>query len=370
MGQDTRSAKAQRVTAMSKPIAITVIAFAALAVGAPLAAADSDKPWHVEHKLRGQTKNGETKHSSDISGIACMSAGFPRTCLVIDDEVQFAQVAIVKDQELLAGDTIDLVDPSAGDLSLDGEGVAFADGAFYIIGSHGHPRDPRHRLDPVADREKIEARITASSKLIRLTIDPATVTSEGKLIAPPKARAEADLRPMIRSEPALAPIKPFLGQRLEEESNGLTIEGIAAVGRRLYVGLRAPVLDGDRAAVISFNQAAPFEGGPAEVQLDRLALGANRGVRDLAVHGSGLLVLAGPAFEPKQGETGKYSIFAWDRADMLVLLRDLPPFEDNGEELKPEALLPLRTHADGTLDVLVLFDHAKEGAPRQFRLPM
>ena len=54
---------------------------------------------------------------------------------------------------------------------------------------------------------------------------------------------------------------------------------------------------------------------------------------------------------------------------MLVLLKDLPPFEEDGEALKPEALLPLRTHPDGSLDVLVLFDHAKEGGPRLFRLP-
>jgi hypothetical protein len=80
-------------------------------------------------------------------------------------------------------------------------------------------------------------------------------------------------------------------------------------------------------------------------------------------------VLAGPAFEPREGETGKYSIFAWDGDSMLVLLKDLPPFEEDGEALKPEALLPLRTHPDGSLDVLVLFDHAKEGGPRLFRLP-
>ena len=49
---------------------------------------------------------------------------------------------------------------------------------------------------------------------------------------------------------------------------------------------------------------------------------------------------------------------------MLVLLRDLPAYEADGEILKPEALLPLKANADGTLDVLVLFDAAKEGGPR------
>ena len=352
---------------------IAILAGVALGWGQPVLA-DSHEPWPVAGKLRGETKNGDVKKSKNISGIACLSAGFPMKCLVIDDEVSFAQLVIVNDGELLAGDTVALVDPAAG--SLDGEGVAFAKGVppepdyFYIIGSHGHPRDPDHKLDPVRDRETIASRIAASSKLIRLTIAADTVTDQGELTAPPKGRAEIDLRAMIQSETALSAIKPFLGQRLEEQPNGLTIEGIAAVQGRLYVGLRGPLLeDGNRAAVISFDQNAPFNGKPANVRLNRLALGAKRGVRDLAAHGSGILVLAGPAFEPREGETGKYSIFAWDGDSMLVLLKDLPPFEEDGEALKPEALLPLRTHPDGSLDVLVLFDHAKEGGPRLFRLP-
>ena len=70
----------------------------------------------------------------------------PRKCLVIDDEVQFAQVVIVNDGELLAGDTIPLVASPNDGQSLDGEGIAFAKGAFYIVGSHGHPRDRKGQL--------------------------------------------------------------------------------------------------------------------------------------------------------------------------------------------------------------------------------
>ena len=69
---------------------------------------------------------------------------------------------------------------------------------------------------------------------------------------------------MIYQEPKLAPLRPFLGKRLEERTRGLTIEGIASVQDRLYVGLRAPTLaadrsdrvpsaDDERAAVISFD---------------------------------------------------------------------------------------------------------------------
>ena len=47
------------------------------------------------------------------------------------------------------------------------EGVAYADGLFYFIGSHGHPRDRKHKLDPVKDCAEIEAKILACSKIIR-----------------------------------------------------------------------------------------------------------------------------------------------------------------------------------------------------------
>jgi hypothetical protein len=333
------------------------------------AAAQADAPWRVEGKLIGKTKNGDQKKSEDISGIACLPVGLPRKCLVIDDEVQFAQIVIVNDGELLAGDTIPLVTSPNDGQSLDGEGVAFAKGAFYFVGSHGHPRDRKGELDPVRDRAKIEASMAASSKLIRLKIDSASITNQGKVTAPPSSRSEVDLRPLIRSQAVLAPLKPFLGQRLEEQPNGLTIEGLAAVKDRLYVGLRAPVLDGDHAVVVSFAQDAPFDGQPLDLRLDRLRLGPKRGVRDLAAWGSGLLVLAGPAYEPKTAKNGDYSIYAWDRDQMLVLLRDLPAYEADGEVLKPEALLPLKANADGTLDVLVLFDAAKEGGPRLIKVP-
>ena len=87
----------------------------------------------------------------------------------------------------------------------------------------------------------------------------------------------------------------------------------------------------------------------------------------------GLLILAGPAYEPNMtsvaGKPGEYSIYAWDRRDGLKLLRDLPPFAEGDKPVKPEALLPLRTNADGSVDVLVLSDGATEGGTRLVTLP-
>ena len=42
---------------------------------------------------------------------------------------------------MIAGDTIPLIDHSFDGkaLKLDGEGIAYADGFFYVMGSHGYP---------------------------------------------------------------------------------------------------------------------------------------------------------------------------------------------------------------------------------------
>jgi Protein of unknown function (DUF3616) len=355
---------------------IALLALAGAALGGGPAAAQSDKAWKVDGRLLG----ADQKKSKDVSGIACMTATPPAKCLVIDDEVTFAQLVIVTDGLLIAGDTIPLADRGEGKLSLDGEGVAFAPGpagtgVFYVVGSHGHPRDRHRKLDPERDANEIAMRTAASSKLIRLPVDSAQISDMGRLVRPTSGRTEIDLRFLIQADPALAPLRPFLGKRLEEESRGFNIEGIAAVQGRLYVGARGPVFPGerpgepDRAAIFSFEQDAPFLGQPPQAELRLLPLGPKRGVRDLAALGGDLLILAGPAYEPNTapaaGKPGEYAIYRWDRvAAVPTLLKDLPQFSEDGEPLKPEAILPLGSRADGTLDVLVLFDGATEGGPR------
>src|ERR1700751_1853414 len=98
-----------------------------------MAKASRYKTWPVRGSVQG--KNG--KKSKAVSRIDCTTArGFPRACLVIDDNMQEAQFVTVKDGEIVAGDMIPLIDNSfeGKDLELDGEGVAYADGVFYVIG--------------------------------------------------------------------------------------------------------------------------------------------------------------------------------------------------------------------------------------------
>src|SRR6476620_10746289 len=108
-------------------------------------AAIADDTWPVHGKLQGNND----KKSEDVSGIACtVPQGFPRACLVIDDNAQAAQFVTVEDGEIQAGDMMPLIDNrfKVKALELDGEGVVYSDGFFYVIGSHGHPRDSEHKL--------------------------------------------------------------------------------------------------------------------------------------------------------------------------------------------------------------------------------
>ncbi|MGY4431167.1 hypothetical protein ACVWWO_003644 [Bradyrhizobium sp. F1.13.1] len=122
--------------------------------------------WWVKHRLLG--KDG--KQSKDVSGIGCSATqGFPRECRVIDDNLQEAQFVMVKDGKIVAGDAARHIHDTSKKkpLELDGEGVAYADGYFYVIGSHGHPRDKDRKLDPRVDAAKIKERIAASNQIVR-----------------------------------------------------------------------------------------------------------------------------------------------------------------------------------------------------------
>ena len=322
---------------------------AAIACALPLVlltgpAAGKDKEsWPVKGDLVG--KNDET--AEDVSGIACTTGnGFPRSCLVIDDNVQHAQFVELRDGKLVAGDTIKLIDDrfKKKRLELDGEGVAFSNGFYYVIGSHGHPRDSEGKLDPVDDAELIKARIAATSQIVRFRAKDGTDA---------KIERTSNLKKMIAAESGLG---GFVDQRLEK--NGVTIEGIAIKDdKTLLAGFRGPVLDGNsRAAVLSAPLDALFDGAAAQPRLFRLPLGKGRGVRDLASFEGGILILAGPA----ASGPGVYAIYAWDgESENVKLLSELTQF---APKRKPEGLLPLdRSGTD--LRVLILFDSDKKGKP-------
>lgn len=355
-------------------IAAAIVLLAGV-VGLGTIRADDAEVWPVKGKLQGK---GDKK-AKDVSGIACMTdTGFPRKCLVIDDELQGAQIVMLDDGKLRAGDFIPLIDDVAsnGDpLEFDGEGVAYADGYFYVIGSHGHPRDKKRKLRPDRDAELIRDSIKAVSRVIRIQLKPSQIDEAGHLSVTPDIRKSSQIRTLLKDQRLL---QPFIDRRLDE--NGLTVEGIAIRDKRVFVGLRGPVLtekdvnpaivsaDRDKqvAGVFSVALASLFDDGAADPELVWLRLGKGRGIRDIVPDAGGFLILAGPSDDTD----GDYAIYRWDDGKR-GRPSDLPEFtDDDGEQIKPEALLPLDRRRR-TQRILVLSDGGKEGAPRthEMKLP-
>jgi len=323
--------------------AITCASLMLLAGPAPGKDKDS---WKVKPDVIG--KDGGP--SEDVSGIACTTpTGFPRSCLIIDDNLRAAQFVELKDGRLVPGDPIKLISNKFNKkkLELDGEGVAFSNGFFYVIGSHGRPRKNKGGPD------KLEASIKASSQIVRFR------TKDG-----PGAKIEAtsNLKAIMADVPDL---KKFIDKPLDE--NGVTIEGIAIKDdKTLYAGFRGPVLKGDdgksRAVVLSAALDGLFGGGAAQRKLFRLPLGEGRGVRDLASFEGGILILAGPVAD----EPGIYAIYSWDgESDNVKPLAELTQFKP---KRKPEGLLPLDKSGE-KLRILILFDKGENGKPTPVEIP-
>ena len=299
------------------------------------------------------------KAANDISGIACRPpAGGEWRCLVINDESKTAQFATLTQGAIKPGRSLPLIGetmpaalgrqpaigcPKPGGFGeFDGEGVAYADRVFYVVGSHG------------CSRHSGEYR---PSSFLLARIAP----GNGETGMPELSWRVADLLA------AADEVGPYLGKALDERTNGLNIEGLAVVGDKLWLGLRAPSLDG-RAFLVGGSVAELFKPGsePAtgKPQLLACAAGAQRGVRDLAPLADGrLLVLVGPA----QEQEVPYAILLLDPADPTAVreLGELRPRKD----AKAEALTVLAQER-GELRVLVGYDSVKNGGFEEYRLKL
>jgi hypothetical protein len=346
-------------------LSLLATAFAFAAVG-PVQADRST--WPVQNRLQGKIKDGEPEKANDVSGIACAPGAPPRLCLVVDDESQGAQVVILQQDLLVAGDFIPLIDDvyDRKPLELDAEGVAYADGFFYVIGSHGRAR---HEDD--ADKEaKNDAKAAATRKVFRIAFPADAVDlASGTLREDPVITASAALATILEQDPVVAPSfdRPL-------EKGGLTIEGVAVRGDSLYAGLRGPVLDDGSAVIARVPLAAVFDGAPGAATLFRLALDKDtqrdpRGIRDLTLFGDGFLLIAGPEQDPPKKHPiarGDYALYSWTEDAAPVKRLDLQPY---GKTDKPEALLVLDADAEKAR-ALLMFDGAKEGQPIPVDIPL
>ena len=328
--------------------------------------APEPEPFELTGNLRapGRDADGAGNVAEDVSGIACIrTAPDRRRCLLVNDEGGKAQFLTIEGRRIEPKRRVALIGkaPSPDTLGrapaergcghpepvfkeFDGEGVAYAEPYFYVVGSHGCAR----RADAVN---------LSAMMLARIRVD-----EQGKPADAPEVETTYRLGDALaRAET----VKDFYLKSLMT-ANGLNIEGLAVVGGLLYAGLRAPSLEGRAFLVVVPVEPlfaaghAPYAGTPEVIPL---AVGEGAGIRDLSVLEDGrLLVLTGPA----QDQPVPYRLFRFDpkKPADLALLGELAPLGGSEARGKAEAITVL-----GRDRVLVFFDSLPNGAPRAYRVP-
>ena len=329
------------------------------AMTAMTAMADSSVgTWRVEWgqawKVRGDLAKGR-----DLSGAASLGGD---KALVISDETRAAQEVSIDRaaRTLTAGKQVPLLPGSGPELDLEGVAALIEPRAYFLVGSQALSRKGGV-LEP--DR----------GGLFRLPVDETGAPDAG-------AVTKIDLRAVLAAD---AELKPFVDKSADE--NGLDIEGLAGREGVLFLGLRAPVRDGEatilsmevdalwRGKAASGSDQATSGGGQATVMHHRIALGEGRGIRDLVAlaDDAGFLVLAGPSGGGGGGKKSAlgeaYEFWHWPGpGSPAVRLGPLGPAATS-DQAKAEGLLILSqssTHIEG----IIFHDGPKNGAPHGFRL--
>ena len=296
-------------------------------------------------------------------------------CLIAFDEGAQARYAYVGDNTLVPdAEPVVLRDT---DEELDAEAAA-TDGRYvYVTGSHSAKRGDC-------------ASNPGSRHVLRFKLDPAT----GRALRRPAGSANgalvdyADtgkLWPIMQAQPGLAAHvgeRKCLGAEPPDKApalagqRGVNIEGLAVQAGRLYFGFRGPASNGV-AQVLAVDADALFsldEVHNVQPILTRLALGSNRGIRDMIAVKNGFLLLAGPDDSPASKSAG-WIVAWWDGKSapgQVVQPKVMAALELSGvklrpcdKELKPEAMTVLE-ETPAAYKLLVLSDGMCDGGPLVF----
>ena len=242
----------------------------------------------------------------------------------------------------------------ADDGEADLEGLAVDDGALWLVGSHALRRSqPKSCGKASAPREALGLK---SSQPNRVLLGRIEIAANGRELVNGSGRCLPITNGGTMLTAALAAddlLKPFLA--LPSKDNGLDIEGLAVRGKRLFLGLRGPVLRGWALIVHAKwkmdGDALTLEAGKDDrlYRLHALDLGG-LGIRDLAPdpNSDDLWILAGPTM----ALDGPMRVFRWPDgllakdehcvgADRLEWCLDLPvgrmADHPEGIALMPEA---------------------------------
>jgi len=272
----------------------------------------------LDFRAHGELEHADEPLRSDLSGVA--AAG--RCLWVANDELATVERLTRQDDGSYAGHEIvqlaeifDLPDGAEGEMDI--EGLDVADGYLWVVGSHSLTRekpepgehDPAEALARLTELEHHPNRhflgriplVEGARGMFDLRPkakggERGTTRRSGCL----KTKADGDaLDKELRGDVHIA---RFTGVPAKE--NGFDIEGIAARGDRVFLGLRGPVLRG-WALLLELRVKEPRRG---RLKLRKLGQGGARyakhfldlaglGIRELAFDGEALLILAGPTMD-------------------------------------------------------------------------
>jgi hypothetical protein len=253
-----------------------------------------------------------------------------------------------------------------GDKEIDIEALSIDRDRLWIAGSHSLVR-PKPDPDALSQDFLKDLAIIARRPRRYLIGRLALSDGGGKILSPPDGRA-----PCLPFEKAGNSLTHALGtdrhlssfMGLPDKENGLDIEGLAAKGDALFLGLRGPVIRGH--AVILQIALEDAKSG-----LKLACIGARRapyrkffldlgglGIRDLTMEGEDLIVIAGPTM----GLTGPWAVWRWKKAlgarrEGLVdseALKLVSGLDFAGPE-RPEGITRF-LHPDGRRGWLVVYD--------------
>jgi hypothetical protein len=279
-------------------------------------------------------------------------------------------------------DVLDL--PEDDDDEVDVEGLAWDPPYLWVVGSHSRKRGKPDADDDVEAVARALAGVDKDENryiLARIPLeedaesggmvprrscpdprDPGKTLTAARLTG--KGRHNKLIR-LLRKDPHL---RKFI--KLPGKDNGLDIEGISAVGGRLFLGLRGPVLRG-WAMVL---EVQPVQAGkPERLKLKRIGPDGRRfrkhyldldglGVREITHTGDEMLVLAGPTMDVRAAA----AVFRWrgalatetdsvGRAPALKRVMELPHDVD-GPGDHPEGMCRFRAEGMSEDGLLVVYD--------------
>lgn len=220
--------------------------------------------------------------------------------------------------------------PAQDKSEIDIEGMGMADHYLWLIGSHSLKRKKPKRHDPIPKQIKSLAKVKTDPNrylLARIPILKDAVTGDytlnreaehpeqpGHMLRASQLKGDETsnlLTDLLHQDPHIA---PFMG--IPGKDNGFDIEGLAVHGKRIFLGLRGPVLRGwamvlelepeeDEAGVLGLKQLT--EEKPYRKHFLNLR---GKGIRELRILGDDIYLLAGPTMDLD----GVIAIYRWRNA--------------------------------------------------------